>query len=271
MVNCCAKTVKPSPKAKKIKSTENIPDPVTDKTASNVVLLTSTANLSSNYLGNITKTNKENANKPLKAIPEKKPLSRTDIQEVQNEAFDKNKSKHIQSNEVRFDICEESKKSTGTTKHPIISVSNSEIEVRPINSTATSALTAPISGQEARDKHTPLPSNPFINYNEWSVYQNKVFMDHERTLILLDKYVKNDMFHQLKFISCSEMMIFSWEEQSICQVVCTKFNVPKDGRISFWAQYSKTIIQKLNKKRSDVSNAMRKAFKGKYLIQSVIK
>ena len=112
-------------------------------------------------------------------------------------------------------------------------------------------------------------SNAVINYNEWSVYQNKVFLDHERTLILLDKYVKNEMFHQLKFISCPEMMIFSWEAQSICQVVCTKFNVPKNGRVSFWSQYSKTIIQKLNKKRSDVSNAMRKAFKGMWQLKCV--
>ena len=62
------------------------------------------------------------------------------------------------------------------------------------------------------------------------------------------------------------MMIFSWEAQSICQVICTKFNVPENGCVSFWSQYSKAIIQKLNKKRSDVSNAMRKAFKGKCCI-----
>ena len=117
--------------------------------------------------------------------------------------------------------------------------------------------------QETSNKHTAMTSNAVNSYNEWLVYQNKVFMNHERTLILLDKYVKNEMFHQSKFISCPEMMIFSWEAQSICQVVCTKFNVPKNSRISFWSQYSKTIIQKLNKKRSDVSNAMRKAFKGK--------
>ena len=114
--------------------------------------------------------------------------------------------------------------------------------------------------------HPAMTPDPIINYNKWPVYQNKVFLDHERTLILLDKYVKNEMFHQLKFILHPEMMIFSWEVQSICQVICTKFNVPKNGCVSFWSQYSKAIIQKLNKKRLDVSNAMRKAFKGKCCI-----
>jgi len=73
MVNRRAKTVKSSPQAKKIKILENIPDPVTDKTATNVELLTSTRNLSSNYIGNITKTNKGNANKLFNTLPEKKP------------------------------------------------------------------------------------------------------------------------------------------------------------------------------------------------------
>ena len=93
--------------------------------------------------------------------------------------------------------------------------------------------------QQKGDQHTTMMSNAVINYNEWSVYQNKLFLDHERALNLLDKYVKNEMFHQLNFISCPEMMIFSWEAQSICQVVCTKSNVPKNGRVSFWLQYSK--------------------------------
>ena len=61
---------------------EKIPDPVIDKNSSNVVLLTSTTNLSSNYIGNITKRNKGNANKPPNKIQEKKTLRRTDNQEV---------------------------------------------------------------------------------------------------------------------------------------------------------------------------------------------
>ena len=128
-----------------------------------------------------------------------------------------------------------------------------------------SDLTSNHSNQEAKEHVVTLKSNASINHQEWSAYQNKVFLDHERTLILIDQYVKNDMFHQLKFILRPEMMIFSWEAKSICQIICTKFNVPKNGSINFWSTYSKHIIQKLNKKRFDVSIAMKKSFKGKYM------
>ena len=167
------------------------------------------------------------------------------------------------ANEVRFEIIEESKKSAGTKIHKQKAVINSDIEVRQTKRNATTESSPTQNEPKPGNPHPTITPDPIINYNEWSVYQNKVFLDHERTLILIDKYVKNEMFHQLKFISHPEMMIFSWEPQSICQVICTKFNVPKNGRVSFWSQYSKPIIQKLNKKRSDVSNAMRKAFKGK--------
>ena len=79
----------------------------------------------------------------------------------------------------------------------------------------------------------------------------------------MEQYVKNDLFYRLKFISSPEMMLFSWQAQSICQVVCNKFNVPRNEHVRFWSMYSKTLIQKLNKKRSDVSNAMKRAFQGK--------
>ena len=189
-------------------------------------------------------------------------MSRTDNQEIQETINNNNKPKKNHSNEVSFEICEDNNKLTGKNSDKQISSVQSEIRERRTEATAKSDFTTVLSMQQKGDQHTTMMSDAVINYNEWSVYQNKVFLDHERTLILLDKYVKNEMFHQLKFISCPEMMIFSWEAQSICQVVCTKFNVPKNGRVSFWLQYSKTIIQKLNKMRSDVSHAMRKAFKG---------
>lgn len=122
---------------------------------------------------------------------------------------------------------------------------------KEVGQTLTNATTETSNTQnvpKTGNLHPATTPDPFFNYNKWSVYQNKVFLDHERTLILLDKYVKNEMFHQLKFILHPEMMIFSWEAQSICQVICTKFNVPKNGHVSFWSQYSKAIIPKLNKK-----------------------
>lgn len=249
--------------AKKNEVTKRAPNPKpSKKKTSENPILTPSSNLTSNFISNIIETNKINTQNEQKKIPEKKVLSRTDNQKIQETTNIINKSKKIYSKEVSFKICEDDNKPTGKNYDIQISSVHSEIEVRQTESAAKSSFTSNLSMQQKGDQHQLMMSNAMINYNEWSVYQNKVFLNHEKTLILLDKYVKNELFHQLKFISCPEMMNFSWEAQSICQVVCTKFNVPKNGHVGFWSQYSKTIIQKLNKMRSDVSHAMKKAFKG---------
>ena len=112
------------------------------------------------------------------------------------------------ANKVKFEIIEESKKSAGTKIHKQNAVINSDIEVRQTKRNATTESSPTQNVPKTGNPHPTITPDPFINYNEWSVYQNKVFLDHERTLILIDKYVKNEMFHQLKFILHPEMMIF---------------------------------------------------------------
>jgi len=76
-------------------------------------------------------------------------------------------------------------------------------------------------------------------------------------------------FCQLKFISSPEMIEFSWDKNSICQIVCEKFGVSSFEQTFFWSCYKKTVSQKLNKKRAEICNAMRKIFKGMLLFDCI--
>src|SRR5687767_3380493 len=112
------------------------------------------------------------------------------------------------------------------------------------------------------------PNTTLVHQNQpssvnWTSTSSQQFMDFEKTLVLLKDFVRKNIFHRLKFISSPEMVAFSWNEYSLCQMVCKHFQVTKIEQIQFWSVYSKCINQKLNKKRSEISNIMRKAFKGK--------
>ena len=91
----------------------------------------------------------------------------------------------------------------------------------------------------------------------------KVMDDNGATLSMIEQYVKNNLFLKLKFISSPEMVMYSKDSRSLCQVACTKFNVDKPSQSGFWAMYAKYIPKFLNKKRADVSNGVKKQFQGK--------
>ena len=65
---------------------------------------------------------------------------------------------------------------------------------------------------------------------------------------MIEQFVRNKMFQKLKFISDPTMIAFSWEKNSLCQTVCTKFKVARLEQTMFWSYYQNTINQKLNKK-----------------------
>ena len=102
------------------------------------------------------------------------------------------------------------------------------------------------------------------SYVMWPSMDSCFYLDQNKTVAMIEQYVRNKMFKKLKFISDPTMIAFSWEKNSLCQTVCTKFKVARLEQTMFWSYYQNTINQKLNKKRSEVSNAMRKSFKGKY-------
>ncbi|HEY9300210.1 MAG TPA: hypothetical protein VIQ31_28375 [Phormidium sp.] len=100
----------------------------------------------------------------------------------------------------------------------------------------------------------------------WPTLEERVFLEKEATVSQIERYVKKDFFHKLKFISCPTMMSFSWDPRSLSQVACNYFNVSKSYQHQFWAHYGRYFPRFLNKKRADVSNAMKYSFRGKYKI-----
>ena len=86
-------------------------------------------------------------------------------------------------------------------------------------------------------------------------------VDNDATLNMIERYVKNNLFYKLKFISSPEMVMYSKDSRSLCQVACTKFNVAKQYQSGFWDRYTKYIPKFLNKKHADVSNGVKNNFK----------
>ena len=108
---------------------------------------------------------------------------------------------------------------------------------------------------QSKPTSTPVQQNQPSSIH-WTSTTSQQFMDHEKTLVLMEAFVRKHIFHRLKFISSPEMVAFSWNEYSLCQMVCKHFHVTKIEQIQFWAWFSKCINQKLNKKRSEISNIM---------------
>lgn len=100
------------------------------------------------------------------------------------------------------------------------------------------------------------------NPESWPSLQERAFLEREATVGQIERYIKNNLFHKLKFVSCPTMMLFSRDSHSLCQVACTYFNVPKNYHHQFWAHFGKYFNKFLNKKRADVSNSMQNSFKG---------
>jgi hypothetical protein len=101
--------------------------------------------------------------------------------------------------------------------------------------------------------------------NYWPSIQEKVMAANDATVNMLERYVKNNLFHSLKFISTQEMIMFSKDSRSLCQVICMLFNTSKGYQMTFWGMNSKFIPKFLNKKCADVCNALKKQFQCKSL------
>ena len=98
--------------------------------------------------------------------------------------------------------------------------------------------------------------------HSWQTESSKRWLEFETIRATLENYVKNELFHNLKFISSPTLIHFSTQSKSLCQVVCKHMNVHPNGQEGFWLNYSSIIEEKISQKRSDVSNLMKKTFKG---------
>ena len=69
----------------------------------------------------------------------------------------------------------------------------------------------------------PSLNHSYSNSAQQYYGHSNFFLDYEKTVVMIEQFVKGDFFHQLKFISSPEMIEFSWDKNSICQIVCGKF------------------------------------------------
>ena len=150
------------------------------------------------------------------------------------------------------------------TSNPTANVSDSALKVpSPINNLVANKSIPPIVHQNF-DGSSLNGSTLTATASFWPTSDSCFYLDQAKTVTMIGQYVKTDSFHELKFISSPDMLAFSWEKKSICQLICEKFKVDRMEQTIFWSYYQNTINQKLNKKRAEVSNAMRKAYKGMY-------
>ena len=98
--------------------------------------------------------------------------------------------------------------------------------------------------------------------SNWTSHLEMVTLANDATINMLERYVKNTLFYRMKFISSPEMIMFSKDSRSLCQVVCSLFNAAGTYQMSFWSTYSKFIPRFLNKKHADVCNGLTKAVLG---------
>jgi len=137
------------------------------------------------------------------------------------------------------------------------------IEMGPIAMSSTSCKCQPSLFLQNR---FAIPST-FKTVNDLNQHQRNIKsgtnFDHEKTLRLLDDYVKNVIFHKVVFILSPELVSYSIAPWSLCQIVCDYLNIPSTEQARFWTFYSKFIVRNVNWKRADVSNAMKKSYLGK--------
>lgn len=142
-------------------------------------------------------------------------------------------------------------------------LSSTEVEVKHNASVSMSSLSSPQSVVQSTNVIAKVNSVVTDASESWALQQPTMHFNHEQTLSALDTYVKKTMFHKISFISSPSVMAFKTEE-SVCKVICDYFNVPTNERERFWMIYAKFVERKLNQKRSNVSNGMKKSFLGMY-------
>ena len=79
----------------------------------------------------------------------------------------------------------------------------------------------------------------------------------------IDYFVKEYLFKKVKFFN-NEMMCFSTNVNTICQMVCKALNIGEADRETFWATYCGCVKKAIKVARNDAVAAMKLAFfKGK--------
>ena len=231
-----------SVRAKKLRAS----DSVTANTVSKTILpKPATIELMPNNIGNIQSKPRTKANNLV--TREKTAICKNALVETQAQTLKKNQ--FDQKKELSFLV--QQKPSTKETAIRLAVPSTVISKTNEVN-TISDLSTLPSQFQ----------SNEVINR---VLLQEKAYQDNKSTINQIDTYVKTILFRDLKFISDPEMMLYKTDTRSLSYVACTYFKVQREDCSRFWSLYSKWIPKKLNKKRSDVSNSLKKLFKGKFI------
>ena len=83
------------------------------------------------------------------------------------------------------------------------------------------------------------------------------------TEAMINTFVKNDLFAMVKWIN-PDMVHYSTKTNSLSRIVCDGLNIPNDHRPYWWQMNFHIVKDKLRKRRSDATTAMKAAFYGMY-------
>jgi len=79
-------------------------------------------------------------------------------------------------------------------------------------------------------------------------------------IMKINSFVKEVLFKQLKFIPSAHFMLFSRDQQSLCQFVCCHFKILESEQQQYWSMYHRFVSKALNTARNDAVAAMKKSF-----------
>ncbi len=78
----------------------------------------------------------------------------------------------------------------------------------------------------------------------------------------LQRFVRTTLFKNLKMITNEQMMFYQSEPKTFCQETCKAMHVKPEFKQHWWNSNVKVIAKAINGRRSDVTQAMKKAFMG---------
>ena len=70
----------------------------------------------------------------------------------------------------------------------------------------------------------------------WKQMQHNKKHEEEHNKDCIFSYVKDHLFKVLKFIPTKTMMIFSFQPQSLSQLICTALNIKLEDQQCYWAK-----------------------------------
>ena len=85
------------------------------------------------------------------------------------------------------------------------------------------------------------------------------------TLHQIKRFVKDTLFPHIKFLTHKSELYWNTKPQSIAQFVVRGLNVEghEETKRTWWENHNHIVLRELNRKRSDVVAALKKAFTGK--------